>query len=1690
MDGQSTSKVTVEYHDPSGVYPVLAPLLSSRLPLRNLHWKSPTRPLRSIDSLHVELLPSGAHLSSSLKRTASGSAVPGSTSVESRQEPRRHQIPGLRRTPYLKVFLLRCDDSESYKSTARKQVREWVRAHTASASQASSSSSSLPAGSKAGQENHDAFEWLVLHVVFPDTPAAAQPRWSGSGSGKGGDAGGVERPSSGPKWPGKSSSTILEKLRADFNVSSKSAPDRVAQVRIPKSVLTGEAPAQAQAQGQQQGGGLRPPSTANEDLHEQEASWNDVVAKLKTLILQSFDLRVRQYEEDIREKDAQRALPGWNFCTFFMLKEGLARGFESVGLVEDALIGYDELAIGLDSVIRDLAMGSASGQATSFLEHTEDLQQLFRKLREEGTDISIEEGRNDGPYTTGSSDLAPFDEDLINPSRKNYRDLIMANNISIFDFRCYIFARQLQLLLRLGNPRSASKSQLMAKLSEPSPSNLRARGSVDDLKIGTKAQQQHQHPSDEAEDLLSLAELCRRATSFVTSTSRVLKEDLACGFSAPSDDASLDSSDITLIASIASSWLFSVSQQVLEATSTPSLPISSFAAHPSTSSSAKLLSAHKSSRGHEPKSGPSPGSAANQPEPKTMLHPARSSSLSHRRSSGSGGFDPPYAVTPPSGQIIYEQPRPGSTPPAGPISPPGAVGGGARTGLDELAAHRAELLLLQRRVIKETGGKAGWWIGWDAVVRMGGGVVGDGEFEEIDLGRSGEESEREEEDEDKGADKEGKEQSRVHEGTETTLEGKAWAKGLCNTRLRAAAASTNDFRAQYAQLSELVVKHFAAAGRSRAEEAVLADLAAVKFEMGDYAGAAMYFSRAVPAYAEKRWTRVEVAMLKLHAQCLKKLHRRDEYVRVMLHLLSKSAARAKAERKARWWGRGSIAKDEDAAAEKEKGPEDDDISRWLDDGHITTAGYLTELVECSAGLPYDMMVPMSQYFADTTVDPHIRHVPGRDGFRLLLRFTHLLEDDLLVNKVKLRLARMDGAAPSAGGNSSQQPQPGREIWLDGPDAPLNVRRGSVRVWLDSNVSTVGQFYVDKIVLEAGKIVFVHEPHPRPSDPASAAGSMSQQLSASSNAPAADPAGPRVPRSARVWCFPNPDALAVKVALSRFIHIDRPRSLDVEVKTGHNDVGKLELRLRAASAGLRLRTANVEMVSVTREGNEKEENVVDGVEMGDRGKPGIIEVLSLPAGCTARLKVPYELETSLRDLGVRVEATYNAATKGGAEERAEFVFVAHSVIPVELPLDVNVHDLFKARVLFQRFHIHTAGSLPLEIVRSQLEGTRLYDVQSPPCGTDESMIIFPKQPATLVYRIEKRDVSSGGGKVGKEEADQPLQLTVDYRCVDETVLTGVEALFSSAVEQAPAARPLTHLLVPVFRERFKAWIKPTAYEQIALLERVKLPSFAEMAWADVLESVPADMRQLPLAFLEKWHKDHPVVTFSPDIAPRKRRRPAPPPPDPRRIVITVAVPHVHVVHTASLELHLSSPQPSPTSAQPRIIPVAVGVPATLRIKYTRRWGSLLATQQRADGALPFVFDVLAQPDLWLVGGSRRATFEAKEGEEVAFELLLVPLRPGPALLPGVEVRAAPRRRPAPAPPPKGDGGGGMSSGAQAEEEDEAIACETEYKSQGMTVLVVPDVRSTSVVMLGRERAADSGGVVLVGDERRGKVEGVV
>ncbi|KAJ1654573.1 hypothetical protein IWQ61_005523 [Dispira simplex] len=201
-------------------------------------------------------------------------------------------------------------------------------------------------------------EWLIIHVTrqLPDNQAK----------------------SSGAKLFPRAMS-VVDKIRADF--SPKKDDNRVLLLHF------------------------------GDDGHNDPETWNDVFVRIKECVVQSFYHRVTHYQEDVRRLDAQRMMPGWNYCTFFILKERVVHCYQQMGMYDEALKQYDELEASFFQLLKDRALT----WFTSF-----------------------------GGTTVGDDNTS-----LLDFTKKEYRERIVQNHITVFDFRMYLFGRQCQLLIQL-----------------------------------------------------------------------------------------------------------------------------------------------------------------------------------------------------------------------------------------------------------------------------------------------------------------------------------------------------------------------------------------------------------------------------------------------------------------------------------------------------------------------------------------------------------------------------------------------------------------------------------------------------------------------------------------------------------------------------------------------------------------------------------------------------------------------------------------------------------------------------------------------------------------------------------------------------------------------------------------------------------------------------------------------------------------------------------------------------------------------------------------------------------------------------------------------------------------------------------------------------------------------------------------
>ncbi|KAI9158065.1 Trafficking protein particle complex subunit 10 [Paramyrothecium foliicola] len=1509
----STSKVTVEYFDPHDVYKLLAPGLDPRLPLHNLHWQSHAGPLRSIDTLHVELVHAddGAPVStpaSTLRQSGTvtedgfqtqnvGGRAASTDTVDTQSLPtrpggvqRRHQIPGLRRTPYLKVLFVRCDDNDSYKTAVRAEVREWVKTHT-----------SVTSSSKKGsnQENHDAFEWIIVHVVLPNTVAATQPR--GSSGGKS-DTGAPERtPSTTSRWR-TGSTPLLEKFRADFNTSGKGSADHVAQIRIgindvPYDLLPRVVPAV--------------PSGYSETQQDAENAWNDLIAKFKGLILSSFDKRVSQYEEDIKEKDAQRSLPGWNFCTFFILKEGLARGFENVGLVEDALVGYDELSVGLDSVINEQAQaGSPERHGGAMLPYTEELMKAAQKaLAEVGGDEEDEAVDLQSKETLG----AHFDEISISPDKKPYRDMILANNVSIFDFRCYIFARQIALLLRLGNALT-SREDLLARLQEQQDTVLHG---------GAPPAVPPKH-DEGIENLAVLAEVCRRTLQFIPSVSQVMRRDIAAAII--SEDASDEQSESSgkldpvlaeTMDNLVASFAFSVAQQILAQTASKSLPVP-----PSSLSS------------------PDDQKVAF-PEPKTMMHPARTASVQIR----------PSSRPPPSPGHF---PGPGRRMSVGELESQQASF--LKTGMEELAARRAELYLLSRSILDGLGKKRGWSNGWSEAPVVGEPNAAD--MEDISLD---------------------------DDASPPAVEEEAFGalpSGIESRLLRDAIDNRDDFYRLYEIMTDKAMRHYSVANQDHTVHSNLADLAVLKFHLKDYKTAASQFARTTPFFGVSGWGMLELSMLIMYSQCLSELEANEDYVRVTLKLLTKACA-----------------------AEKHRLEQKSAVllvGGNSEPGMTPLKGVVGKLFNLAKVLPTVAKVPLANFFSRIELVGAPGYEDKQDSCYLTFKLWSLLPEEVAFDHVSLKIASVDGG-------------PCKEILFESKSETW-LKPGKNTVKVSSNSIVPGKYRIMHLGLSSSNLFLQFD-----RDPGSAPSKTTDIF-----------------KDADVTLYQRNGGLDVQLSATKHTALDKNNSLDLKLSTGWNKLKSCEIRVKPATGGLRLLTTSAEVIDSSAEFTKPPE-------------AGLFVLGSVADNTLVTIRFPYSVEQDVVDVVAKLEITFVT------ESDVTFYLAKSLAIPISLVLGVNVQDVFKHGALFSRFTVSAVTSSPLRLFKNELISSELFE-SSFGLAPQRPVTVFPKQPASLTYKITRTAKAKAGKRAGKT-----MYLKLYYSLLQTEIEDAISDSISEALRETPLQQYLRVVLTHVMSEVSRS-LQPQDLERAALLGEVTTAFLAGVPWESKFQNlgvVPGSDDQAASklsSIIAEWQQSHTRLPISTSQAT-----------EPATLLIPVEIPSLPILHTADLRLDVTASDliDDKKTVTPTVC-INQMIPATLHLKWTRVWDT--DTTSKVDQE--FSYEVNAPADTWLLGGRRKGHFiipgASKESvsstpeTEAEIPLILIPLREGWLPYPTVDIKEVPSE----------DGG----AAAQASEVD--------WRNLGETIRVVSERQAVTVSL----DASGPGGGPLILESEASRADG--
>jgi len=570
-------------------------------------------------------------------------------------------------------------------------------------------------------------------------------------------------------------------------------------------------------------------------------------------------------------------------------------------------------------------------------------------------------------------------------------------------------------------------------------------------------------------------------------------------------------------------------------------------------------------------------------------------------------------------------------------------------------------------------------------------------------------------------------------------------------------------------------------------------------------------------------------------------------------------------------------------------------------------------------------------------------------------------------------------------------------------------------------------------------------------------------------------GPKFFKCPRLLLYQRPGAFDVKLFPSRCLHLDRNRFLEIELSSGWNDVLSGELHVRAATAGLRLQTSDVRIV-----GNE--------LQVSKRSEAGVIRFGALQRESKVKILVPFNLENEANDISLKLEISYTT-------NKGTFFFASNPSISIMLPLGVNVQDAFKHKALFSKFSISSSTSSPLRLLKSKLENSDTFEAHNSG-DLPNPVVIFPRQPASLLYKITRRNTQKMQSSTsGTRRRDRPsLSLIIHYICLGEEIDNAVTSELSKALAETPLHQ-YSRLIIPTLISQLHSKLSPYILERTALTGELSTSILRGINWHEFFSGLgrrsgqEEDVSSLLTRWIQMWCEQKPQIRLMPlntsDEVIAKSRS----------IIIPVDIPSVTAVHTADIKI----PNRASTTGE-TVAVINEPIVATLEIKSTRIWDSSHPSGTRSSQAgtgvsetaseIDFVYDVSASTDSWLIGGKRKGHFRIPASKDEAppknfsFPIILIPIKEGYLPFPHLDIKPIPIAKPATTDAPASSNG--TIPGDDVAGKADVITCETDYKNIGETIRVISNARKTTVSL---DASGPQGGAWLLETEKRTTENGV-
>lgn len=366
----------------------------------------------------------------------------------------------------------------------------------------------------------------------------------------------------------------------------------------------------------------------------------------------------------------------------------------------------------------------------------------------------------------------------------------------------------------------------------------------------------------------------------------------------------------------------------------------------------------------------------------------------------------------------------------------------------------------------------------------------------------------------------------------------------------------------------------------------------------------------------------------------------------------------------------------------------------------------------------------------------------------------------------------------------------------------------------------------------------------------------------------------------------------------------------------------------------------------------------------------MEVRDVQPNVKVVISVPFAPNTT--ESNVQVVVSVDHYVHGQEETRR--TFRKSCDLTMALPLVVNVQDFVRPNCIISRFSVATDGKNSLNIHSVNLEMPAPFSVIPASSVQGESTLVIAPQGANFLFKIIPPDIPHFEAPA--------MRLVLKYRLLIDEMLDILRLRLKKLVDHLPRQKAHLPSLLDSLRSYLADSAQTSTSQDYSVHRRLRLKSFDPLHWDTVClelekEDEPRDdlVDALRKIFEDMGDGDSSIVLTTPW----------------HTLTIPMELSRVSVLNTIEFR----------QESLPRDLQLGKPLFVDLVIKTSFRWcGSVKSFDGLQRNPPKMIYEIVPHWSDWLISGTTRGNFFAKDQAEIMIRLSLVPMRYGILCFPEV------------------------------------------------------------------------------------------